>query len=158
MGRKTMLQRLRLLCVLISLACFISASALSQDTWTGQAQCQLSVQSQGFVHQEIQTWTLTGSAPTQQGAIQVYPATWSVTGQGGAQRSTLLVQWNNNVPGMNAPLAIFVRASDNRLIIKSWHPQLIAPAGTTAVRQINGTQSSTPAAVSEWIFPQIEAD
>ncbi len=153
-----MLQRLRLLCVLISLACFISASALSQDTWTGQAQCQLSVQSQGFVHQEIQTWTLTGSAPTQQGAIQVYPATWSVTGQGGAQRSTLLAQWNNNVPGMNAPLAIFVRASDNRLIIKSWHPQLIAPAGTTAVMQINGTQSSTPAAVSEWIFPQIEAD
>jgi hypothetical protein len=36
--------------------------ALSQETalWSGQAQCQLSVQSPGYVDQETQTWAITG--------------------------------------------------------------------------------------------------
>jgi hypothetical protein len=130
----------------------------SSEFWSGQAQCQLTVQSQGYTHQETQTWTLTGGLATQQGAMQVYPATWSVTGQGSAQRTTLAAQWINNVPGMNAPLAIFVRASDNRLMIKSWHAQLVAAGGISAVRQIGATQTTTPSAAYEWMFPQIEAD
>src|SRR5438105_2668666 len=105
------------------------ANAFSQSDalWTGQAQCQVTVQSQGFAHQEIQTWTITGP-PIQEGTIEIYPATWSVTGQGGAQRAQgaqiMAAQWNNNVPAMSAPLRILISASDNRLIIKSWHAQL----------------------------------
>ncbi|HEX6822715.1 MAG TPA: hypothetical protein VF123_11710 [Candidatus Sulfotelmatobacter sp.] len=128
------------------------------ELWSGQAQCQVTVQSQGYIHQETQTWTLTGGAPTQQGAMQIYPATWSVTGQGSAQRPPLLAQWASNVSPMSAPLSIFVRASDNRLIIKTWHTQLVAVGGISAVRQIGATQSTTSSAAYEWTFPQIEAD
>jgi len=136
----------------LSLATFAQTSAL----WSGSAQCQLTLQSQTYVHQEIQTWTLTGAAPTQQGAMQVYPATWSVTGQGGAQQSTMAAQWNTNVPPMNAPIAIFVRASDNRLLIKLWHSQLSVFGATNAVKQVAGAQSNTAYTAYEWTFPAIE--
>src|SRR3954462_6354162 len=71
--------------------------------WTGQAQCQLTMQSQGYTHQEIQTWTITGTPPGTAG-MQVYPGTWTVTGQGGVQRlqgtQVLAARWNTNVPAI----------------------------------------------------------
>lgn len=130
--------------------------AQSNALWSGSVQCQLNLQTDGYVHQEVQTWTLTGAAPTQQGAMQVFPATWSVIGQGGAQRPTLVAQWSNNVPAMSAPIAIFIRASDNRLLIKLWHTQLAAFGGVNAIRQISGTQSNTANTAYEWAFPAIE--
>ncbi|HKW17038.1 MAG TPA: hypothetical protein VJO35_05975 [Terriglobales bacterium] len=99
---------------------------------------------------------MTGGAPTQQGAMQVYPATWSVTGQGGAQRPTLVAQWSSNVAPMNAPIAFFVRGSDDRLIVKLWHSQLSVFGGTNAVKQVGGSQSSTSYGAYEWPFPAIE--
>ena len=36
----------------------------------------------------------------------------------------LAMQWNSTVPETSAPLAVFIRASDNRLVIKLWHAQL----------------------------------
>lgn len=154
-----MSHRLRLMQVLVWYF-LVPVSALAQDNWSGQAQCQLAVQSQGFVHQEIQAWTLTGAAPTLQGAMQIYPATWSVSGQGGAQRpqgtQVMAAQWNNNVPGLNAPIAIFVRASDGRLVIKLWHSQLSVFGGTNSVRQVGTSQTSTAYTVFEWSFPMID--
>lgn len=133
----------------------LTAFAQSADTWSGQAQCQLSVQSQGFVHQEIQTWTLTGS-PIQQGEMQIYPATWTVTGQGGAQRTTVVAQWSTTVPPTNAPIRIFVRASDNRLIIKLWHSQLSVFGATNSMKQVGAVQTSVAYTAYEWPFPAIE--
>src|SRR5438128_1870677 len=111
-----------------------AAAAQSAATWSGQAQCQLNMQLDGYSHQEIQTWTTTGQPP-QPGGMAVYPATWSVSGQGGLQKvqgaQAIAARWNSSVPQMNAPLAIFIRASDNRLIIKAWHSQLRADGGTS---------------------------
>jgi hypothetical protein len=147
------------LCV-ATLTLMLSIFGQAQDTWSGQVQCQLAVQADGYAHQEIQTWTLTGGAPTQQGAMQIYPATWSVTGQGGAQRAqgsqVMAAQWSSNVPSMNAPIAIFVRASDNRLVIKLWHAQLSAFGATNSVRQVGSTQTNAAYTAYEWSFPAID--
>jgi hypothetical protein len=139
--------------------------ALAQDFyWSGQAQCQLSVQSPSYSYQEVQTWILSGT-PTMQGAMQVYPGTWSVTGQGGKQDrlglQTTTIQWTTSVPPMTAPIAVFVRASDNQLIIKSWHAQLRADAAVSGSRQvILAGRAQSPSLVSfpeyEWQFPIIQ--
>src|SRR5436305_1890294 len=112
--------------VTIGLLTELVVPAFSQATyWSGQAQCQLTVQSPNYVYQEVQTWAITGPPGTT--GSMVYPATWSVTGQGGrrdmlgAQATTM--QWNTVVPPTSAPLAIFVN-SGNQLIIKSYHSQL----------------------------------
>ncbi len=81
-------------------ACQRFAQSDSTLTWSGPARCQLLVQLQGFIHQEIQNWTLTGGAPTQEVAMQVYLATWSASGQGGEQQTQLAqvkaAQWKNH--------------------------------------------------------------
>jgi len=121
--------------------------------WSGKAQCQLTVQNQGYTLQETQTWTITPGAPTLQGAIQVYPGTWSVTGQGNVQRPGVASQWTTNVAPMNAPIGIFIRASDNRLIVQARHSQLVSQSGTV-IKQATGAQTNF--GTSEWSFPQIE--
>src|SRR5882762_9539395 len=92
----------------------VSSQSMQDAVWTGQIQCQLNVQNNGYTHQEVQTWTVIGS-PTDD-TKTVYPATWSVSGQGGLQRTQggqiLAGRWNSSVAGMDAPLRIFVRASD----------------------------------------------
>jgi hypothetical protein len=143
-----------------------SAFAQTPDAWTGQAQCQLTVQSQGYTHQEIQTWTITGNTQSAPGSIQVYPASWSASSQGTSQRvqglQTLGAQWAGNVPPMpNAQLAIFVRGSDKRLIVKSYHSQLVAHGALVGARVSSApgaapTQSAINSAVSEWQFPAVE--
>jgi hypothetical protein len=86
-----------------------------QNNWTGQVQCQLKMQGRDYVHQESQSWVITGP-PVQQGAMQVYPAIWSTS-----------------VQGMKAPLNIFVRASDRRLLIGQHHAQIVAPSTCLAI-------------------------
>jgi len=151
-------------------ACFLAlmtAPALCQNAaidapWSGSAQCQINVQGQGYMHSETHTWTLTGGQPSVQGAIRVHPATWKVTGQGSFTRTqgtqTLSGQWTTSATQANAPIAIFVRASDGRLILKSWHAQLRAAGGVTGTQQqtINGIpQSQVPisAEAFEWAVP-----
>ena len=41
----------------------------SSATWSGSAQCQLRLQTNGYTHQEVQTWTITEGQPTQQSAM-----------------------------------------------------------------------------------------
>jgi hypothetical protein len=151
--------------VLLAFILSVATPSLSQSAingrWSGQAQCQISVQGQGYSHQETHTWTLNGG-PTVQGAMHIFPATWSVTGQGSLQRSQgtqiLQAQWTTNASQISAPIALFIRASDGALILKSWHSQLRAPRGVTGIQQvsINGVPQP-PGAISleafEWAFP-----
>lgn len=140
-----------------------SQSSAINGPWSGWAQCQITVQGPySYSHSETHTWTLTGGQPTIQGAMRIHPATWKVTGQGsftktqGAQ--TLSAQWTTNATQANAPISLFVRASDGRLILKSWHAQLRVAGGVVGTQQqtLNGVAQS-PGAISaeafEWAFP-----
>jgi len=137
----------------------------SSATWSGSAQCQLTLQTNGYTHQEVQTWTITEGQPTQQGAMHVYPATWRASGGGSSQKAQglqiLAMQWNSTVPEPSAPIAVFIRAADNRLVIKLWHVQLRSIGGVTGLRQISSGGTS-PAQFPlgsdayEWAFPIIE--
>ncbi len=149
------------LLVLLAAGPFVQA----QDAaWTGSMQCQLTVQTPNYTHQELQTWTITGP-PKDTGSLSIYPASWSVTAQGGRQdvqgTQSTSIQWSANVPPMAAPLVIFARASDKQLIIKSYHGQLRANAAgplTTqaAVAGLRQPSSQQTFAVYEWQFPLVQ--
>jgi hypothetical protein len=133
--------------------------------WSGQAICQLNLQQDGYTHQETQTWTITGTGPRTDSNIPVYDATWSFSGKGAAQRTrglqTVTAAWTRAGAPVNAPLAILVRASDGRLLIKSSHSQLRAAGATIGLQSAvtAGTQPSQTAIISdvyEWPFPVIE--
>ena len=149
----TLTSKRRLVCMI--LACTVLPAFSQNATWTGQVQCQLSVQTNGYTHQETQTWKLTGATPTLSGTIDVYPADWSSSGQGAVQQTTRTAQWTVNVQPMSAPLAVFIRSSDNRLVIKSYHSQLYSPAGVTG-SLILPTQGSLQFPTNEWTLPVIE--
>src|ERR1700722_3953055 len=57
----------------------------SSATWPGSAQCQLTLQTNGYTRQEAQTWTITEGQPTQQCAMHVYPDVWRASGGGSSQ-------------------------------------------------------------------------
>src|SRR5579863_3565361 len=104
--------------ILVALFCVgVTGPVFSQapSIWSGQAQCQLNIQGSDYVHQEIQTWTITGVSTSAPGTMPVYPGSWSVAGQGTTQRmigqQILAAQWNTKVPETSAPIAVFVRAS-----------------------------------------------
>jgi hypothetical protein len=72
----------------------------------------------------------------------------------------LRAEWATNAPGISAPLAVFVRASDQRMFIQSRHAQLRQPAAIQGYQQlaVNG-MPQTPVRISseafEWAFPVI---
>jgi hypothetical protein len=72
--------------------------------------------------------------------MAVYPANWSVTGQGSTLRTVnaqaITGGWKSNVAPMNATIAIFVRASDQRLVIKPYHAQLYSAGGIAGTKQV----------------------
>lgn len=157
----------RALALTVSLAIVALAAApqpaVSQAPWAGWAQCQINVTGPGYTDQQTHTWTITGSTPTVQGAFRVYPGTWSVVGGGVLQKTqgtqTLVAQWATNSPSMSAPIAVFVRASDQRMFVQLRHAQLRAPASIQGYQQqiIDGT-AQKPGAIAaeafEWTFPQ----
>jgi hypothetical protein len=140
-------------------------TSVLNSAWSGQAQCKISVQGPGYSHHETHTWTLSGSSPTLQGAIHVFPATWSVSGQGSLRRTqgsqTLNARWTTNGSLPNAPLGLFLRASDGKLVLKSVHAQLRVKGGASGTQQltINGIpQKPSPISLEafEWTFPGSE--
>jgi Fibronectin type III domain len=153
-----------------ALACLLgfAAPALGQASalpWSGQATCQLNLQQDGYAHQETQTWTITGTAPRAGSDMPVYDATWSFSGAGSTQRvrgpQTISASWNRSGAPVNTAIAIFIRASDKRLLVKSWHTQLRAAGATTGLQRAvtTGAQASQTAInsdVIEWPFPVIE--
>ncbi|HUL83309.1 MAG TPA: hypothetical protein VL131_14260, partial [Gammaproteobacteria bacterium] len=149
-----------------TLAFSVLAQSPADGPWSGQIQCQADVQQEGYSRRETQTWTLTGNTPiSKSGAMQIYPATWSVSGQGSIRRAqearTSSTQWAVAVPPTDAPLAMFVRASDGKFIIRQWHSLATRENGVTGTREIvagGATQqsSSISSAASEWPLPWIE--
>jgi hypothetical protein len=152
----------------LPLASPASAQATSQATsplgWSGWARCEVNVQGRGYTDQQTHTWVMGAGTPTVQGAFYVYPATWSVAGGGGLQKSqgsqSLAAQWATNVASMSAPIAVFVRASDGRMLIQSRHAQL---RGRDAIQgyqqQTIAGKAQRPTAISleafDWAFPLI---
>jgi hypothetical protein len=156
----------------VAILAFIAASSLAAaqspgPPWRGQVTCNLDLQSQGYTRQETQSWTIAGPMLRMNGAMQIYPVTWTVSGSGSAQRLqnglTSTVQWNTSVPTANLTFAVYVRASDRRLIFTQWGSQASSAAGIRGLQQAvwNGAQQQ-PAAIAhpawEWHFPLIEAD
>lgn len=145
---------------------FAVAQTMASPPWAGWARCQIDVQGPSYNEQAIHTWTITGTTPTIEGAFRVYPGTWSVVGRGGLQRTqgiqTLVGQWAINGQAANAPIAVFVRASDGRMFIQARHAQLRAQGAIAGYQQqtIDGKQQ-TPGQISaeafEWTFPTIDA-
>lgn len=161
---------MRYLVVLGALAmtalCAASTAPLAQQSWSGTAECRIKVQGTGYRDEQTHTWTLTGGAPSGAGAIQVHTALWSVAGSGefernqGAQR--LVGEWKTSGQA-TAPFAMFVRASDGKLILKPWHSQLrIANAIRGSQQQTIDGKPQKPVAIGleafEWSFPVIETD
>ena len=155
--------------VLPLLLIMVSTPSLSQSSldhpWSGHTQCKITVQGPGYSHQETHTWNMSGGAPTLQGAIHMFPASWSVSGEGSLQRTqgaqTLKAQWTTNASLPNAPIALFVRASDGKLVIKSGHAQMRVKAGVSGTQQVTiSGVPQTPGPISleafEWSFPSAE--
>jgi hypothetical protein len=147
---------------------FLSTGALAQQAppvaWAGWARCQITVQGPGYTDQQTHTWTISGGAPTAQGAFQIYAATWSVVGRGSLSRTqgtqALKAEWATNAPSTSAPIAVFVRASDHRMFIQSRHAQLRSAAAIQGYQQLTiAGKPQTPAKIAaeafEWAFPVI---
>jgi hypothetical protein len=155
-----------------TLALLVVAAAFAQvprsaplQPWSGSARCEIAVQGPGYSEQQTHSWILLGSPPTKQGAMQIQAATWSVTGKGSLERTqgqqTPKAQWTTNVPGMSAPIAVLIRASDGKRIIKPWHAQLRGRGAVSGSQQLTiDGKPQTPATISleafEWAFPVIQ--
>src|ERR1044071_2484855 len=99
------------------------------DRWSGSVRCVLEANTAEYARTEEQTWKLTGGEPRKYGDIYVYPATWSAKGKGSMTRvqpgaQTVTTQWNVDVPEQPVQLAVFVRASDGRLIFRQEGPRM----------------------------------
>jgi hypothetical protein len=75
----------------------------------------------------------------------------------------MAAKWSSDVPQSSAPIGVLIRASDNRLLIKSWHLPLSVPGAVTGVRQMSvgnasPTQGSLAVSAGEWPFPVVEDD
>ena len=161
----TCLRVLRSSIVVIGAANSFGQASPADGPWSGQAQCQITVQGAGYTHQETHIWTVSGGTPTRQGGMRVFGGTWSVSGQGSLTRTqgpqTLTAQWTTKASA-SAPVAVFVRASDGKLILKAWHAQLRQAGGVSGTQQvtINGVVQPPVAAISleafEWSFPAVD--
>ncbi|MEZ5498271.1 MAG: hypothetical protein R3E77_02455 [Steroidobacteraceae bacterium] len=143
-----------------------SLRSAGDDNWQGSIRSEITVVAQGYSHQETQTWTLAGAAPTVQGSVRSYPATWTVTAQGSHDRTRnsdrRIAQWSANLssPVAQAPIG-FTVMPNGALNVGKWHAQLTVSGGYSGTDQfiISGapqTQQQLSATVYEWQFPKIE--
>jgi hypothetical protein len=159
--------RAPLIAIAISLATLNLAGAQQpapQGAWAGWARCQINVTGPGYTDQQTHTWAITGSSPAVEGAFRVYPGTWSVVGGGSLHRTqgdqTLVAQWATNAPTVSAPIAVFVRASDNRMFIQARHAQLRGSQSIQGYQQLTiDGKPQTPGKIAaeafEWSFPEV---
>jgi hypothetical protein len=154
----------------LALSLALAADVVAQSApptlgWSGWLRCEVTVRGPGYTDQQTHTWTMPGGTPTVAGAFRVYPATWSVVGSGGLQRTrndqSLDVRWSTNGPALSAPIAVFVRASDGKILIQSRHTQLRAPGAIQGyqLQTIDGKRQPVGVIALEafeWAFPLIE--
>jgi hypothetical protein len=153
---------------LIVLAIGATVSLVAQPApgprWTGWARCEINVSGPGYVDQQTHTWAITGDTATVEGAFRVFNGTWSVAGGGSFERTqgtqTLKARWTTQVTNVDAPIAVFVRASDKRAFIQARHAQLRARGITGAQQLIIDGKPQTPGPIAadafEWSFPVAE--
>src|SRR5882757_158012 len=151
--------------VVAVLAAGTALPAYAQASWSGQIQCQLTIQSADYAHQEVQTWQLTTDPPTLNGAMPVYSANWSVTGQGTTQKTlptqALAAEWKTSAPPTQVVFAIFKRASDQRLVVKRYTPAVYVAAAVVGARRVAAPGAAAAASpfqlpVWEWPLPVID--
>jgi len=140
-------------------------AAAKAPTWTGSVRCEIDIKGPGYVNHLTHTWTLTGALAADGNPLD-YPGTWSVTGSGSllASATQPAATWKTQGAAPGVRMAIFVRQSDQKLLVFLRNAQLSAPQGTILVRapsskptttaQLLNQQSATPAL--EWRpFPTI---
>jgi hypothetical protein len=132
--------------------------------WNGSVRCDIDFKGPGYVSHETHTWTLTGTPPPDGGAPD-YPGTWTVSGSGSrvptdTLRSAATWKTEGSAPGVR--MAIFVRQSDQRLLVFPRHGQLNTANGTTGTEEraeLGRRAQPQPISksVSEWRpFPTIQ--
>jgi hypothetical protein len=141
----------------------LGAQSAPAPRWSGWARCQIDVSGPGYVDRQTHTWTIVGDTATVEGAFRVFRGTWSVVGSGSLQRSqgtqTLTAQWTTNAANVDAPIAVFVRASDGRAFIQARHAQLRARAIQGSQQLVIDGKPQTPGPIAadafEWAFPVV---
>jgi hypothetical protein len=130
--------RLRFSSLVASVICAFAslASGQSAPIWNGSVRCDIDLKGPGYSSHETHTWTLTGDLPPD--GSQDYPATWTVSGSGsrtptGTLRSAATWATQGSAPGVR--MAIFVRQSDQRLLVFTRHGQLSTANGTTGTEE-----------------------
>jgi len=149
-------------------AVFSAAQTSPADgPWVGMVQSTLDVQTPTYRRQETHTWTLTGEAPTTEGEFRIYTAMWSVTGEGSFKKSQgaqlISTTWTVNVPPRPTKVAMLIRASDQKLILRHWKSATNIAGAIRGSRQITtnglpGPAAQITGAMNEWSFMWIEGE
>lgn len=135
--------------------------------WNGWAQCQVDTIGTNYFDRQTHTWVLAGTAPAMQGGFAIHAATWSAVGAGAIQRTPRSqpsqAEWTTSVSGVGAPLAISIRPSDTRIVVRPWHDRLGVNRGIQGLERLVMPASadagaSTPLVFQAWesTFPTIE--
>jgi len=94
--------------------------------------------------------------------MSIYAGTWRASGAGTADRSDgtrRSAQWKLEIPPQPKTLAVFIRASDNKLIVRQWGSQLSVANALTGSRRIAANNpEAINSSASEWNLGWIEAD
>jgi hypothetical protein len=137
--------------------------ATSAPIWSGSVRCEIDFKGAGYVSHETHTWTLTGAPPVD--GSQDYPGTWTVSGSGSRAPTDTVgsaATWKTEGSAPGVRMAIFVRQSDQRLLVFARHGQLSTANGTTGIEEraaLGRRAQPQPIAksVSEWRpFPTIQ--
>lgn len=156
---------LRFVPLLAGVACaFVSlASGQAAPVWNGFVRCDIDLKGPGYVSHETHTWTLTGDLPS--AGAQDYPGTWTVSGSGSRTPTDTLrsaATWTTQGSAPGVRMAIFVRQSDQRLLVFTRQGQLSTANGTTGTEEIaelgrRARPQPVSRVVSEWRpFPTIQ--
>jgi hypothetical protein len=141
----------------------LAASAAPRIS-AGTVQCVVEVSSAGYKEEQTHTWQIPGSGPISPNVVQTLGGLWKVQGQGALRRTqgsqTLTAHWRTNGEA-KAQMAIFLRASDGMLVLKSSHSQLRVPNGVRGEQQVTiSGQPQKPVAIGleafEWALPVIQ--
>lgn len=137
---RTSRRSLRLLFVplVAGVACASASLAFGQTApiWNGSVRCDIDFKGPGYVSHETHTWTLTGDLPP--AGSQDYPGTWTVSGSGSRTPTDTLrsaATWTTQGSAPGVRMAIFVRQSDQRLLVFTRQGQLSTANGTTGTEQ-----------------------
>jgi len=147
----------------LTCACVTLASAQTAPIWNGSVRCDIDLKGPGYVSHETHTWTLSGGLPPD-GSTD-YPGTWTVSGNGSRMPidtpgSSATWTTQGSAPGVR--MAIFIRQSDQRLLVFTRQGQLSTANATTGTEETaalgrRGQPRPISKSVSEWRpFPAIQ--